>query len=136
MTCKILSNGSLSLLFNVEGTDYSLGLSTEKDSSGEVRYQIELAAGHKKVEIEKIINVDGDVAYQISGGGMNKMEREAFGQNWIVMVANSLESFGVTEGFVDAKIMGIEPFVHMFQHFFGQRLEELIEEINRNETEN
>ena len=78
MNIKKLKTGSLSLLFNLEGTDYSFNLLTEdgikedKDDSGNdvkqenivektvKKYKIELKAGNRSVILEKVM--DGENA--------------------------------------------------------------------------
>ena len=69
------------------------------------------------------------------GEGTEKEEMVTFGQNWVAMVFGSLDSFGVVQGNLDMKIMGLEPFFHMFNHFFGERLEELMAEMAEEEME-
>ena len=143
MNIKKLKTGSLSLLFNLEGTDYSIKLSSEevkygsevdKDQDENVektakKYEVKLKAGHRNVVIEKVDDGENSAEYKVKGEGMEKEELVTFGQNWVAMVFGSLDSFGMVDGTLDMRIMGLEPFFHMFHHFFGERLEELMVEM-------
>ena len=141
MNIKKLKTGSLSLLFNLEGTDYTMKLCKEdgsledNDDSGKdenqegvvketvYKYQVELKAGHRNIVIEKVVDGDNDPQYKVKGCGMEKEEMVTFGQNWVAMV----------QGNLDMETMGLEPFFHMFNHFFGERLEALMVEMESEE---
>ena len=141
MNIKKLKTGSLSLLFNLEGTDYSIKLSSEEvkdgsdkeqdenDETTAKKYEVELKAGHRNVVIEKDDYGENSAEYKVKGEGLEKDELVTFGQNWVAMVFGSLDSFGMVDGTLDVRIMGLEPFFHMFHHFFGERLEELMVEM-------
>ena len=151
MNIKKLKTGSLSLLFNLEGTDYTMKLCTEdgcledNDDSGKdenqegvvketvYKYQVELKAGHRNIVIEKVVDGDNDPEYKVKSDGMEKEEIVTFGQNWVAMVFGSLNSFGMVQGNLDMKTMGLEPFFHMFNHFFGERLEALMVDMESEE---
>ena len=65
---------------------------------------------------------------KVDGEGMEKEEMVTFGQNWMAMVCGSLDNLGMLQGSVDMKVLGLESFFSIFNHFFGERLEELIDE--------
>ena len=149
MNIRKLQNSSLSLLFNVEGTDYSINLSkecggTDDDTAKhdddinnkkEEKFKVKLTAGHRSVLIEKVLNGEDAPEYKVEGEGMEKDEMVTFGQNWMVMVCGSLDYFGMLQGSVDMKTMGLESFYNIFNHFFGERLEELMIEEEMDDME-
>ena len=140
MNIKKLKTGSLSPLFTLEGTDYTMKLCKEdgsledNDDSGKdenqegvvketvYKYQVELKAGHRNIVIEKVVDGDNDPEYKVKSDGMEKEEIVTFGKNLVAMVFGSLNSFGMVQGNLDMKTMGLEPFFHMFNHFFSERL--------------
>ena len=153
MNIKKLKTGSLSLLFNLEGTDYSINLLSEEGSGEDKddsvsdekqedivektvkKYKVELKAANRSVMLEKVVDGENAPEYKVNGEGMEKEEMVTFGQNWVAMVFGSLDSFGVVQGNLDMRTMGLEPFFHMFNHFFGERLEELMAEMEEEEME-
>ena len=154
MNIKNLKTGSLSLLFNLGGTDYSIKLwrkdenylagedgdeiadkKEDTDQKTVKKYKVELKAGHRNVLIEKADDGKNAPEYKVTGEGMEKDEMVAFGHNWVAMVFGSLDGFGLVQGNLNMKIMGLEPFFHMFNHFFGKRLQELVEEIEQEDME-
>ena len=98
------------------------------------KYKVELKAGHRNVLIEKVDDGETAPEYKVDGEGMEKEDMVAFGQNWVAMVFGSLDSFGVVQDNLDMKIMGLEPFFQMFNHFFGERLDELMVEMEEEEV--
>ena len=62
---------------------------------------------------------------------MEKDEMVAFGHNWVAMVFGSLDSFGLVQGNLNMKIMWLETFLHMFNHLNGERLQELLEDVEQ-----
>merc|ERR1712142_71667 len=137
-TIKKLKNGSLTLLFNVEGVDYSIILSKEDDGinndtgddSGNKKaliYKVKLSAGHRNVLLEKVYDGENPPEFKIEGEGMDKKEMVEFGHNWMTMVCGSFDSLGLLQT-VDMNTMGFESFINMFNFFFGERLQQLMEE--------
>ena len=109
MIMKKLKTGTLSLLFNVEGVDYSIMLSGTNDNNGEdsenktsLRYKIKLSTGNRNILLEKVVDGENPPEYKMEGEGMDKKEMVEFGNNWMTMVSGSLETFEMLQEIVDA----------------------------------
>jgi hypothetical protein len=103
MNIKKLKTGSLSLLFNLEGTDYSINLLSEEgsnedkdgnDEKDEIaektvkKYKVELKAANRSVMLEKVVDGENAPEYKVNGEGMEKEEMVTFGQNWVLWTAS------------------------------------------------
>jgi hypothetical protein len=131
MSIKMLKTGVIST--NLEGTDYLIKLSSEEEHEKQKKkynkYKVEMKETNKSVMIEKVVVGENAPEYKVNGEGMEKEEMVTFAQNWFAKFFGSLESFGsVVDNLDHPEPSSIwEPFFHRFNHFFGERLFEMMD---------
>ena len=135
---KSISSGSYSVSFSLDGVIYLMVLEKEQQSTDDpmnkiVNLKVDLQAGDRKVTLSKKITNDGPPEYNMEGEGMDNEEMNQFVMNWKAVVFREVAGFMQEPG--DSIERTIESFVSLFDHFFGDRVREIIETGELDDTQ-
>ena len=147
MMMRQIKSGSLTLSFTIDGTVYMLKmlkeegigepaepkeeLAEEEQDSGPDNaaieefetFVVELHAAHKVVYLSKTVEDGKSPEYKMEGPGMEDEEMKQFVHNWKAIVAQEVVGFSQNE---DSLNSTVESFLHLFDHYFGNRIREMI----------
>ena len=130
MKVKPVVSSSIVLNFELRGLPYSARMC--KDVAEE-KVMVELMAGGRKVLLQrKVVGENRTVEYTAEGDNMEREEREEFVRNWFMAVVGGQGQ--QLEEEVD-RIAGTVQFAGLFRHFFGARIDELLEEESDEEED-
>ena len=127
---RSINSGSYSVSFSLDGLIYLMVLEKEQLTSDDpqtkiVRLKVDLKAGDRKVTLSKTMTNDGPPDYKMEGEGMDNDEMKQFVMNWKAVVLREVAGFMEDPG--DSIETTIESFVSLFDHFFGDRVRELLQ---------
>ena len=147
-----IKSGSFTMSFSIDGTVYMLKMLKEdyireqepfvvssdkgapkersEQSSGSSKkefekFVVELHAANKVVCLSKTLEDGKDPEYKMEGPGMNDEEMKQFVRNWKAIVAQEAVGFFEND---DSLKSTVESFLRLFDHYFGNRIREMITE--------
>ena len=148
-TMRQIKSGSLSLSFTIDGTVYMMkmlkeeGISDDREpyavnsdmeGSGQASsstrkdfetFVVELHAANKVVSLFKTLKDGENPEYRMEGPDMDQEEMNQFVRNWKTIVAQEAVGFFENEA-EDSLKSTVESFLHLFDHYFGNRIREMI----------
>ena len=89
------------------------------------KFVVELHAANKVVCLSKTQKEGGNPEYNMEGPGMNDEEMKQFVRNWKAIVAQEAVGFFEND---DSLKSTVESFLRLFDHYFGNRIREMITE--------
>ena len=140
-TMRQIKSGSLSLSFTIDGTVYMMKMLKEEgisyydmEGSGQASsstrkdfetFVVELHAANKVVSLFKTLKDGENPEYRMEGPDMDQEEMKQFVRNWKAIVAQEAVGFFENEA-EDSLKSTVESFLHLFDHYFGNRIREMI----------
>ena len=89
------------------------------------KFVVELHSANKVVCLSNCEKEGGNPEYNMEGPGMNDEEMKQFVRNWKAIVAQEAVGFFEND---DSLKSTVESFLRLFDHYFGNRIREMITE--------
>ena len=144
MALKTLKSGSVAVTFSLDGVIYSMRLEHDKTSaeaeeinggSNSQTTKVEILTGPNKMMMEKIMREGSPPDFNIIGEGpqlIDERQCKLFLANWISVVVGQLQLRGQREDNDDENedeiMSAIGNFFILFNHYFGDKIMELMAE--------
>ena len=142
MALKTLKSGSVAVTFSLDGVIYSMRLEHDKTSAEGMNVggnsqttKVEILTGPNKMMMEKIMREGSPPDFNIIGEGpqlIDERQCKLFLANWISVVVGQLQLRGQREDNDDENedeiMSAIGNFFILFNHYFGDKIMELMAE--------